>query len=276
MEHESLIRLGFFAAVLSIMILWEFLAPRRGLTAGRSRWIGNLGVAVIGALAARFAAPILPAALAVLAARRGWGLLNHADIPDWAAVALGILALDLVVYLQHAMFHAMPALWRLHMMHHADLDIDATTGLRFHPVEILISLLVKLGAVALLGVPAAGVVAFEVILNGMAMFNHGNVRMPLAVDAALRLLVVTPDMHRVHHSVVIRETNSNFGFNLSLWDRIFGTYRPQPAAGHLEMTIGVSHLREAKWRNLFWMLALPFIRQGGAYPLGRYGREPGK
>jgi sterol desaturase/sphingolipid hydroxylase (fatty acid hydroxylase superfamily) len=276
MEHESLIRLGFFSGILLVMMLWEFLAPRRPLSVGRSRWIGNLGVTVIGTLAVRFAAPVLPVALAEVAARRGWGIISQLSLPEWAAIGAGIIALDLVIYIQHVMFHALPSLWRLHMMHHADLDIDTTTGLRFHPLEILISLFIKLGAVALLGVPAVGVIAFEIILNGMAMFNHGNVRMPLAVDAVLRLFVVTPDMHRVHHSVVIRETNSNFGFNLSFWDRLFGTYRAQPGAGHLDMTIGVSHLREAKWKNLFWMLALPFIRRGGAYPLGRYGRGLGK
>ncbi len=272
MENEPLIRIGFFLGILSLMILWEFLAPRRSLAVGRSRWFGNLGVTVIGGLAARFATPVLPVVFADAAVQSGWGFLNRTALPLWAEVVIALILLDLVIYVQHAMFHALPVLWRLHMMHHADRDIDATTGLRFHPVEILISLFIKLGAIALIGAPALAVIIFEVILNGMAMFNHGNVRMPLAVDAILRLFVVTPDMHRVHHSVAVRETNSNFGFNLSLWDRLFGTYRAQPEAGHLAMTIGTSHLREEKWKSLHWMLALPFIRGVGAYPLGKYGR----
>ncbi len=174
------------------------------------------------------------------------------------------------------MFHAVPVLWRLHMMHHADLDFDVTTGLRFHPLEIIISMVIKLSAIAAIGPSVLTVLIFEIILNATAMFNHSNVKMPFNIDRVLRLLVVTPDMHRVHHSVTIRETNSNFGFNFPWWDRLFGTYRTQPAAGHEGMTIGLSQFRDPKRNNLFWMLALPFIGNPGSYSINRVGADPDK
>jgi sterol desaturase/sphingolipid hydroxylase (fatty acid hydroxylase superfamily) len=200
--------------------------------------------------------------------------LNNIPLPYWLSVGIGVLALDLIIYLQHLMFHAVPVLWRLHMMHHADLDFDVTTGLRFHPLEIIISMLIKLSAIAALGPSVLAVLVFEITLNATAMFNHSNVKIPLNVDKVLRLLVVTPDMHRVHHSVTIRETNSNFGFNFPWWDRLLGTYRPQPAAGHEGMTIGLSQFRDPKRNNLLWMLILPFIGNPGSYAINRWGREP--
>jgi len=212
--------------------------------------------------------------MALLAQKSGWGLLNNFVLPYWLEVAVGVIVLDLIIYLQHVMFHTVPVLWRLHMMHHADLDFDVTTGLRFHPIEMILSMGIKLSAVVLMGSPAVAVLIFEVLLNATSMFNHGNIRLPSSVDRVLRFFVVTPDMHRVHHSVVIRETNSNFGFNLPWWDRLLGTYRDQPASGHEGMTIGLSQFRDAKRLTLPWMLALPFIGKPGEYAINRRGREP--
>jgi sterol desaturase/sphingolipid hydroxylase (fatty acid hydroxylase superfamily) len=198
--------------------------------------------------------------VALAAAERHWGLFNNVDRPDWLAVALGVVILDLLIYIQHVLFHALPILWRLHLVHHADLDVDATTGIRFHPLEIMLSLGIKLVAIVLLGVPALSVLLFEVLLNATSIFNHANVRLPAWLDRILRLVVVTPEMHRIHHSVLPRETNSNFGFNLPWWDYLFGTYRVQPAAGHERMTVGLEQYRdERRADQLHWMLLLPFI-----------------
>jgi sterol desaturase/sphingolipid hydroxylase (fatty acid hydroxylase superfamily) len=203
--------------------------------------------------------------------REGWGVFNNVALPYWLEVALSAALLDFVIYLQHVMFHAVPALWRLHMMHHADMDYDVTTGTRFHPIEIMISMGIKFGAIALLGAPAMGVIIFEVLLNGTAMFNHGNFFIPLGIDRLLRLFVVTPDMHRVHHSVFPSEANSNFGFNLPWWDRLMGTYRAQPSRGHEGMTIGLNQFRDPARLTLPWMLALPFIGKQGTYAINRRG-----
>ncbi len=271
LNHESLIRLACFGGVLLLMALWEVLAPRRRLTVGRPpRWCGNLGMVALDTLAVRGLVPLGAVGTALLTEERGWGLLHLVPLPEWLAVVLAMIALDLVIYLQHVLFHAVPTLWRLHMVHHADLDLDATTGVRFHPLEILLSLGIKMGAVALLGAPAVAVLAFEVLLNATSMFNHGNVRLPAWLDRALRLVVVTPDMHRVHHSVVPRETNSNFGFNLPWWDYLLGTYRAQPAAGHEGMTVGLEQFRDERVADrLHWMLALPFLGRLGGYPINR-------
>ncbi len=275
MDQVTWLRLAAFAAVFAVMAVWEVIAPRRPLTVSKAkRWITNLGIIALDNGVVALAAPGAAVAAAVAAEQAGWGLLNRYMEPGMASVALGILSLDLVIYLQHLMFHAVPLLWRLHMVHHADLDIDVTTGLRFHPAEILISLGIKVGAVAALGPPVTAVVAFEVLLNATAMFNHGNVRMPRSLDRWLRLLVVTPDMHRVHHSVTIRETNSNFGFNFPWWDRIFGTYRDQPAAGHLGMTIGLSQFRDESRLGLGACLLLPVTGDPGSYAIDKSGVEP--
>jgi sterol desaturase/sphingolipid hydroxylase (fatty acid hydroxylase superfamily) len=196
-------------------------------------------------------------------------LLHALALPPWANVPLAVMALDLAIYLQHVLFHAVPALWRLHRMHHADLEIDVTTGARFHPIEILLSMGIKLGVIAALGTPAVAVLLFEVLLNATSMFNHSNVAMPAWLDRVLRWIVVTPDMHRVHHSIVVRETNSNFGFNLPWWDRLFGTYRDQPAAGHDGMTIGIEQFRDPVEQRLDRMLTQPFRDDDTAYALGR-------
>ncbi len=273
MEHEVGIRLGFFFGMLVVMAIWEVLAPRRQLTVSKtSRWSSNLGLVLVNTLALRALLPVAAVGMAILAEERSWGLLNNVVLPHWVSVVLAVLILDLAIYLQHVMFHAVPILWRLHMVHHADLDFDVTTGARFHTLEIILSMGIKMAVVVVLGPPAVAVIIFEVLLNATSLFNHGNVRLG-GLDRLLRLIVVTPEMHRVHHSVVPRETNSNFGFNLPWWDRLFGTYRARPAAGHEGMTIGLSQFRDTKATRLHWLLALPFIGQIGSYPLNQRGER---
>ena len=270
MEHETAIRLGFFLGILAAMALWELAAARRELESGRARrWVANLGLVALDTAVVRLLAPITATGLAVVASERGWGLLHRFALPAWLAFLVAFLALDLVIYLQHVIFHAVPALWRLHMTHHSDLDFDATTGVRFHPLEILLSLAIKLAAILVLGPSPLAVVGFEVVLNGTSLFNHGNVRLPAALDRVLRWLVVTPDMHRVHHSAAAPETNSNFGFNFPWWDRLFGTYRAQPRLGHEAMTIGLDQFRDPARLALPRLLALPFVGRTGDYPINR-------
>jgi sterol desaturase/sphingolipid hydroxylase (fatty acid hydroxylase superfamily) len=273
LSNEPLIRLALFAVILAGMAAWEAHAPRREQRLGRGiRWPGNLGIVALDTLLVRLAFPITAVGLALLAEARGWGLFNAFGVPAWAAIPIGVILLDLVIYLQHVLFHAVPALWRLHRMHHADLEFDVTTGSRFHPIEILISMGLKLGVVAALGTPAVAVLVFEVLLSATSMFNHANVRIAESWDRYLRWIVVTPDMHRVHHSLEAREANSNFGFNLPWWDRLFGTYRAQPAAGHEAMTIGIGQFRDPAEQRLDRMLTQPFREDARSYPLGR--REP--
>jgi sterol desaturase/sphingolipid hydroxylase (fatty acid hydroxylase superfamily) len=255
---EATIRLAIFLGVLAAMALWEVAAPRRRLEIPRViRWTNNRALVVVDTIILRLSFPILAVGLAVMAEDRGWGLFNNLDVPLWVAIVVSMLLLDLAIYLQHVMFHAVPGLWRLHRMHHADLDFDATTGLRFHPVEILISMGIKLAAVAALGPPAIAVLLFEVILNATALFNHANIDLPRPMDRVLRLFVVTLDMHRVHHSVDPRETNSNYGFNLPWWDRLLGTYIAQPVKGHEGMEIGIEQFRTRRDLWLDRMLIQP-------------------
>jgi sterol desaturase/sphingolipid hydroxylase (fatty acid hydroxylase superfamily) len=273
LSNEHLIRLAGFAGVFAAMAVWEILAPRRDWKLGRgTRWPGNIGIVVLDTALVRLLFPTTAVGLALVAEAREWGLFHALELPVWVGVPLAVVALDLAIYLQHVLFHAVPALWRLHRMHHADLEFDVTTGARFHPIEIMLSMGIKLGVVAALGAPALGVLAFEVLLNATSMFNHSNVRMPARLDRVLRWIVVTPDMHRVHHSIVVRETNSNFGFNLPWWDRLFGTYRDQPAAGHPGMTIGIDQFRDPAEQRLDRMLTQPFRDGDRTYALGR--REP--
>lgn len=256
---EQTIRLSVFSTVLLIVALWEIASPRRPLQVGKGRrWLTNLSLVVIDTITVRLLFPLLPAALAQMAAARGWGLFNLAVLPLWFTSAASILILDFIIYLQHVTFHRTPLLWRLHRMHHTDLDLDVTSGSRFHPLEIVVSMIVKMAAIILLGAPALAVIAFEVILNACAMFNHGNIKLPFTVDQRLRLFLVTPDMHRVHHSTIVRETDSNFGFNVPWWDRICGTYRPQPEKGHLGMTIGLKEYRDPQRLTLLHLLIQPF------------------
>jgi sterol desaturase/sphingolipid hydroxylase (fatty acid hydroxylase superfamily) len=268
--YEPFIRLAAFGGVFTVMAIWELVGPRRKQAIGCGmRWPSNLGVVVVDTLLVRLVFPITAVGLAIVAEAHGLGLFNAITLPLWIAVLASVVLLDLAIYFQHVLFHAVPALWRLHRMHHADLEFDVTTGLRFHPIEILLSIMIKLAVVAALGAPAVAVLIFEVLLNATSMFNHSNVRLPLGVDRALRWFVVTPDMHRVHHSILSRETNSNFGFNLPWWDRLFGTYRAQPAAGHEGMTIGIEQFRDPRELGLYRMLLQPFRGDAGRYPLGR-------
>ena len=273
--NETWIRLLAFAGVLLIMAIWEQLAPRRARIAARgARWATHLVLVLLNTAVVRVLLPTTAIGVALLAESAGWGLFNRYAFPFWLALVAGAVALDFVIYLQHVMFHAVPAFWRLHRVHHADLDFDATTGVRFHPIEIFLSMLIKFAAIVALGAPAAAVLIFEVLLNATAMFNHGNVGLPRALDRWLRLLVVTPDMHRVHHSVLPHETNSNFGFNLPWWDRLLGTYRDQPEAGHEGMTIGIEGWRdEQRLERLPGILLLPFRDPAGnRYPINRRER----
>ena len=244
LSHEPALRLGVFLTILCAMAAWELASPLRRVEIPRLiRWSNNLALVALDTVLARLAYPVAAVGLAQIAATNGWGLFNLIAVPTWLAVVISLLLLDFAIYLQHVVFHAVPALWRLHRMHHADLEFDVTTGLRFHPVEILLSMALKLGLVLLLGPPAIAVLLFEVILNGAALFNHSNISLPRPVDRALRLVLVTPDMHRIHHSSDPRETHSNFGFNLPWWDRLLGTYRATPALGQKGMQIGLPQFR---------------------------------
>lgn len=259
--NEGPVRLVAFAGLLTLFVLAEALWPRRGRVASRlARWTTNGLITLLNTVTLRVAVPVLAVGAATFAQANSIGLLNMVDIPPWAAVLVALVVLDAAIYAQHVVFHHVPLLWRIHRVHHVDRDIDATTALRFHPVEILLSMGIKIALVIALGAPPAAVILFEVVLNGMAMFNHANLRLPLGVDRVLRMLVVTPDMHRVHHSVRMAETNSNFGFNLSLWDRLFGTYKDQPADGHANMTIGLSEFQDDRPARLGFSLWLPFSK----------------
>jgi sterol desaturase/sphingolipid hydroxylase (fatty acid hydroxylase superfamily) len=269
LAYEPAIRLAAFAGVFVVMAAWEWIVPRRKQSVARTwRWPNNLGVVVVDTLFVRILFPTAAVGLALIAEAQGFGVFNTVAIPWWIAVVLSVVVLDLAIYLQHVLFHAVPTLWRLHRMHHADLDIDVTTGLRFHPIEIVLSILIKFAVVAVLGAPGAAVLIFEVLLNATSMFNHSNVRISASIDRVLRWFVVTPDMHRIHHSILSRETNSNFGFNLPWWDHLLGTYRAKPEAGHEGMTIGIEQFRDPRELRLDRMLLQPFRGDAGRYPIG--------
>ena len=270
MKYEPFIRVGCFFGVLVCMGVWEAIAPRRRLSASKPlRWFSNLGLVVLNSLVIRLGFMLGAVGAANEAKNLHWGLLNNLALPEWLAIVLSLLALDLAIYLQHVLFHAVPALWRLHMVHHADPDFDVTTGLRFHTIEIVLSMGLKVAAIVVLGPPPVAVLVFELLLSGTALFNHSNVAMPAWLDRCLRLFVVTPDMHRVHHSTIPQETNSNFGFNLPWWDYLLGTYRPQPALGHERMDIGLTQFRDQRAIWLHWMLALPFVSDKSGSPTDR-------
>lgn len=271
LANEVPIRMGCFFGILAVMALWEVLVPRRSLTVSKPvRWVNNLGLVFFNSFLLRLIFPAAAVGMAAFASSQGWGIFNYYETPFWLAVVVSVVAMDFIIYLQHVMVHAVPALWRLHRMHHADLDFDVTTGARFHPVEIILSMLIKFATIVVLGPAVIAVVVFEVLLNATAMFNHGNVRLPLGLDRLLRWIVVTPDMHRVHHSVEDDEANSNFGFNLPWWDRLLGTYRDQPRAGHTGMTIGIHKYRTPK--EVSWvpgMLLLPLRGKISDYAINR-------
>lgn len=259
LDNEPAIRVSAFLGVFALIALWELLAPRRTLTVSKGlRWFSNIGIVVINTALARAVLPMAPVAFAAFAAEKDWGVLNMTAWPAWLEVVVAVVILDFAIWLQHVMVHAVPVLWRLHRLHHADLDYDVTTGARFHPLEILLSLGIKFCVIALLGASPAAVLAFEIILNAMALFNHGNIKLPPGLDRVLRLVLVTPDFHRVHHSDQPFETNSNFGFNLSVWDRLLGTYTAQPGGGHEGMTIGLDMFRDPREERLDKLLTQPF------------------
>lgn len=266
-EQENLIRLTCFFGVFTLLAVWELISPQRPLIMNRPRrWFANIAITFLNTLLVRILFPTGAVGFAFAISRKGWGILSLMDLPGWIGIIVAVVALDFIIYLQHAVFHTIPILWRLHMVHHADLDIDVTTGNRFHPIEMLLSMVIKIASVALIGASPLSVLIFEVLLNATSMFNHSNVNMPTGTDRILRLMVVTPDMHRTHHSVIRQETNSNFGFNIPWWDRIFGTYRPDPAEGHKGMTIGLNQFQNHDQHTLIWMLTLPLTGDTGNYP----------
>ena len=269
--HAIMIRMIFFIGILLIMAGWEVTAPRRQLQQSKvKRWFSNLSIVVLNSILRRLLFASAAVGIALLADDKEWGFFHYYHVNFSVAFIASVIILDLAIYLQHVMFHAIPLFWRFHRMHHVDLDFDVTTGIRFHPIEIILSMLIKFTVIILIGAPVSAVIVFEVLLNATSMFNHGNVRLLLGLDKVIRTVIVTPDMHRVHHSINADETNSNFGFNFSCWDRLFGTYRNQPRAGHEGMTIGISTFREPEiCNNLLQMLYLPFIGKVKDYVINR-------
>jgi len=270
-QNETALRLSFFIGMLLLIGLWEVLAPRRALKVSKLlRWSNNLALVFFNSFLLRLIFPAAAVGMAAFAQQHGWGIFNYYSVHPLLAIAISIIAMDFIIYLQHVLVHAVPILWRLHRVHHADLDYDVTTGARFHPIEIILSMLIKLATIVVLGPPVVAIIIFEVTLNAMAMFNHGNIGLPLGLDKLLRFFVVTPDMHRVHHSVEDDETNSNFGFNLSWWDRLFGTYREAPRGGQLDMHIGIHKFNDVKQTNwITGMLMMPFKGKISGYVINR-------
>ena len=259
MQDSSLIRLSFFIGFFCLFALWEYLYPRKKLSQNKLiRWLSNLGLIFTNSFLLAVIMPILAFQADLIADKESWGLFNLIEIPNWMAIVVCVVLFDMAIYLQHLLFHRLPILWRLHRVHHTDQDIDVTTASRFHPIEIILSVWIKIACVMLLGAPAIAVVIFEIVLNVSAMFNHSNAKLPLAIDKILRKVIVTPDMHRVHHSIVVKETHSNFGFFLSIWDRIFNTYISQPTGGHENCLIGVPEFRQSREQYLDKMLTQPF------------------
>jgi sterol desaturase/sphingolipid hydroxylase (fatty acid hydroxylase superfamily) len=262
MSSGDAIRLGLFALVFFVIAGWEILAPRRELNFSRYiRWSSNIGMSLLNQLVLRLCFPVLLVGLAVVVRQREWGLFNLLEVPEVLAITLCLLLLDLAIYIQHIVFHRVAWLWRLHRVHHTDLDFDVTTAVRFHPLEIILSMSIKMVLVLLLGAPPLAVLIFEIVLNLTALFNHGNIFIPVKLDRVLRRVLVTPDMHRVHHSAETAETNSNFGFNLPWWDYLFKTYRPQPDKGHEGMTVGLDEFRSEDKLRLPALLLLPFTKR---------------
>lgn len=261
-DNEAVVRLGVFCGLFIVLALSEVWRPRRRLRASKShRWFTNLAIVVLDSIAVRLIFPAAAVGVALWAETSGWGLFNLIEVPFWLAALTSIVALDFAVWFSHVLSHKIPIFWRFHRMHHSDRDFDVTTAIRFHPVEILASMLYKVAWVVALGAPAVAVILFEIILNGCAMFNHSNLRLPLALDRVLRALIVTPDMHRVHHSSIVNETDSNYGFNLSIWDRVFKTYVDQPRLGHPDMEIGLADYQDERPVSLIWSLKMPFLNR---------------
>jgi len=269
-EYESIIRLSSFLGLFALFAVWEIYSPRRELlNLRRFRWFSNFGLVIISSILIRFIVPTAAVGVALHAETNQLGFLNYFEMPYLAHLVIAFILMDLSIYFQHVMFHALPMFWRFHRVHHSDLDCDVTTGLRFHPGEILISIVFKFVVIISIGAPVLAVVIFEIILNAASMFTHSNIKIPLALERVTRWFFVTPDMHRTHHSVFQNETNSNFGFFISIWDRIFGTYTQTPKDGHKNMQIGLSNFREAKWQNLRWLVYLPFVTKIKGYAINK-------
>lgn len=259
MHNDIYLRLGFFFGIFGMMAVFELIAPRKLLVSSKSvRWFNNLTITFMNATLLRLIYPIMAIDVSYISADRGWGIFNNVAVPEIVAGILCVVALDFFIYVQHMVFHIVGPFWRLHRMHHTDIDIDVTTGARFHPIEIILSMGIKMASVIILGAPAWSVLVFEILLNATSMFNHANVYIPVKLDRFIRLFLVTPDMHRVHHSVIIKETNSNYGFNLPWWDRLFRTYRAQPIKGHADMKIGLANYRDPGKLTLSRILIIPF------------------
>ncbi len=269
-QYEGYIRLGAFLGILALLAIWEISSPKRKLLElRRFRWFSNIGLVVISSLLIRFIIPTAAVGVAIYAEKAQLGFLNHSDFPFYIHFIIAFVLMDLSIYFQHVMFHALPMFWRFHRVHHSDLDCDVTTGLRFHPFEIIISIIFKFVVIISVGVPVIAVVLFEIILNAASMFTHSNIRIPQFIEPLVRWFIVTPDMHRIHHSMEENETNSNFGFFISAWDRLFGTYIAYPEKGHEKMEIGLSFFREPKWQNLRWLIYLPFVDTIHGYAINK-------
>ena len=258
---EGVNRLTIFVGILAVMIVWEILSPRRQLQHSRwQRWAANFSLSILSTLIIRFTLAGAAVYGATLASKHNWGVLNLVDLPNWLLILLSLVLLDLAIYGQHRASHQWKWLWRFHKVHHTDLDFDVTTAIRFHPIEIILSMCYKFIAILIIGVNIDAVIAFEIILSSCALFNHSNIKLPIAVDKIIRLFIVTPDMHRVHHSVIQRETDSNYGFSISFWDRLFKTYTAQPESGHEKMTIGLNQYQHVPEVSLPRLLLMPFAR----------------
>lgn len=269
-EYESIIRLGSFLSLFALLAIWEISSPKRQLLQlRRFRWLSNLGLIVISSVLIRFVFPTAAVGIAIIVEQNNWGFLYYFHLPYVIHFIAAFILMDLSLYFQHVIFHSLPMFWRFHRVHHSDLDCDVTTGLRFHPFEMLLSILIKFLTISALGIPVLTVVIFEIILNAASMFTHSNIRIPGKIESIVRWFIVTPDMHRIHHSVHENETNSNFGFFISVWDRIFGTYIKQPEAGHKEMQIGLDEFREPKWQDLRWLIYLPFVSKIKGYAINK-------
>lgn len=270
-QNETAIRLTVFLGVFLLLAAWEISSPLRTLTTARTkRWFNNIALIITGTLLLRFVFPTAAIGIAILIEKNHWGILNYNQVPDGLRLILAIILLDLSIYFQHVMFHTLPLLWRFHSVHHSDHELDVTTGLRFHPFEILISMLVKFMTIAALGAPVLAVIIFEIILNATSMFTHSNIRINSTLERIIRWAFVTPNMHWSHHSVVENETNSNFGFNLSIWDRIFGTYLDAPASGTDGLTLGLTQFNDhPKWRRFRWLLYMPFVTEVTSYAINQ-------
>jgi len=260
--HEQTIRLACFLGILVVLLIGEIAAPRRRQEIPRLlRWTNNLFIVVIDSILVRLLFPVLAVSLALKAESNDWGLFNLIDLHPVLATVLAIIALDLIIYFQHVILHAVPVLWRLHRMHHTDLEFDVSTGVRFHPIEIVLSMAIKLLVILIIGAPALAVLLFEILLNAASLFNHSNIKLPSKLEQYTRIILVTPDMHRVHHSVRTAETNSNYGFTVPWWDRLFGTYTAQPRDGHADMSIGLNEFRQRRELWIDRMLLQPFRRK---------------